>query len=69
MLKMPGSPLLGISSPYAKSGLLFEKYWSHYRRDGSKVLVWQAETMNPQVDPAAHVAAYPVTRAELICSK
>jgi hypothetical protein len=54
MLTVPGSVLLGISSPYAKRGLLYEKHRVHHGRDDSRVLVWQAptETMNPRVDPA-----------------
>jgi hypothetical protein len=49
---LPGM-LIGISSPYAKSGLLFEKYSKHYGRDGD-VLVIKAPTraLNPSIDPA-----------------
>ena len=42
MLTAKGSVLIGISSPYAKRGLLYEKHRDHYGRDDSKVLVWQA---------------------------
>lgn len=60
MLTVPGALLLGISSPYAKRGLLYEKYREHYGRDESKVLVWKASTatMNPQVDAETIAAAY-----------
>lgn len=60
MLTVPGALLLGISSPYARRGLLYEKYKKHFGRDGSKVLVWQADTqtMNPQVDAGVIKEAY-----------
>ena len=60
MLTVPGALLLGISSPYARRGLLFEKYKQHFGKDDSNVLVWQAPTekMNPLVDRDAIAAAY-----------
>jgi len=60
MLTVPGALLLGISSPYAKRGLLYEKYRSHFGHDDAKVLVWQADTqtMNPEVDANVIVEAY-----------
>lgn len=47
-----GALLIGISSPYAKRGLLYEKYRRHHGDDETRVLVWQActATMNPAVD-------------------
>mgnify|MGYP003700527073 CR=1 FL=1 len=50
--KKHGALLIGISSPYAKKGLLYEKYKQHFGDNTSKVLVWQADTqtMNPVVD-------------------
>ncbi|MCT8974952.1 hypothetical protein MUB46_24115, partial [Microbaculum sp. A6E488] len=47
---MPGAMLIGISSPHARKGLLWEKYRTHYGHPGS-VLVAQAPTwvMNPTV--------------------
>jgi len=59
MLTVPGA-LLGISSPYSKRGLLYEKYRTHHGRDDAKVLVWQADTqtMNPQVDADTIADAY-----------
>jgi hypothetical protein len=55
MLTAPGSILVGLSSPYAKKGLLFEKFRDHYSHDDPRVLVWKAPTerMNPQVDSEA----------------
>ena len=60
MITQPGSLLIGLSSPYAKKGLLYEKYRDHFGRDDSKVLIWQGETatMNPQVDKEEIEAAY-----------
>jgi hypothetical protein len=47
---MPGAMIIGISSPYARRGLLWNKYQRHYGVDGN-VLVVQAPTwvMNPTV--------------------
>jgi hypothetical protein len=60
MLTVPGALLIGLSSPYAKRGLLFEKFKEHFGRDDARVLVWQASTekMNPQVDKDIIAAAY-----------
>lgn len=47
---MPGAMIIGISSPYARRGLLWRQYSRHYGKDGN-VLVVQAPTwlMNPTV--------------------
>ncbi len=71
MITVPSALLLGVSSPYAKRGALFEAYREHYGRDGDPVLVWQADTraMNPTAsvqliedeyarDPSAAAAEY-----------
>lgn len=49
---MPGSMIIGNSSPYRKAGLLHKKYRDHYGKPG-KVLVIQAPTsiLNPTIDP------------------
>jgi hypothetical protein len=70
MLTIPGSMLIGLSSPYARRGVLWERYRTHYGKDGP-VLVWKAPTlvMNPTADaeeiakafaedPAAAAAEY-----------
>jgi hypothetical protein len=70
MATIPGSLLLALSSPYKRSGPLYEQYRRHYGHD-SPVLVVQAatRTMNPSVpqsvmdraferDPAAAQAEY-----------
>jgi hypothetical protein len=60
MITQPGALLIGLSSPYGKKGLLFEKHRDHWGRDNSNVLVWQAptEVMNPQVDREEIKQAY-----------
>ena len=71
MATIPGALLLGLSSPYKRSGPLYEAYKHHYGHDESPVLVVQADTrtMNPSVpqrvidramalDPAAATAEY-----------
>lgn len=53
LVTMPGSMVIGISSPYRKAGLLYKKYRDHYGKP-SKVLVVKAPTelLNPTIDPA-----------------
>lgn len=71
MLTVPNAMLVGISSPHARRGILWEAYAKHYGKDDDPVLVWQAptRTMNPTVpqdeidlayeeDPAAAAAEY-----------
>lgn len=50
----PESMIIGISSPYKKAGLLYEKYTKHFGKDSDRVLVIQAPSiiMNPTLDPA-----------------
>jgi hypothetical protein len=47
---MPGAMIIGISSPYARRGLLWQKFSKHYGKTGN-VLVVKAPTwvMNPNV--------------------
>jgi hypothetical protein len=51
---LPDSMLIGICSPYRKSGLLFEKWKAHYGKDDDRTLAIQAESLQlkPTVDPA-----------------
>ena len=71
MATIPGALLLGLSSPYKRSGPLYNAYKRHYGHGDSPVLVIQAatRTMNPTVpqrviddamdrDPAAASAEY-----------
>ncbi|MBY0383245.1 MAG: hypothetical protein K2W78_15155 [Xanthobacteraceae bacterium] len=48
---IPGSMLVGISSPYRKTGLLFRKFRQHYGRNDDNVLVIRAptRTLNPTI--------------------
>jgi hypothetical protein len=48
---IPDSLLLCISSPWARSGPLYEAFSRHHGRDDSDVLVWNADTrtMNPTI--------------------
>jgi hypothetical protein len=68
---IPGAVVLGISSPYARRGVLYEAHRDHFGKDGDPVLVWQAPTrvMNPTVpqkiiddaterDPSSAAAEY-----------
>jgi hypothetical protein len=68
MATIPGALLLGISTPYARRGALWEAYRQHYGRDGDPVLVWQAgtRTMNPTVDPRVIDAAYETDAATAV---
>src|ERR1700736_1763760 len=51
LASIPGSIIIGISSPYRKSGLLYKKFKEHYGRDGD-VLVIKAptRTLNPLIE-------------------
>jgi hypothetical protein len=53
LARMPGSMLIGISTPHAKRGLLYRKFKEHYGRDGD-VLVIKAPSIvfNPTLDQA-----------------
>jgi hypothetical protein len=48
---IPGALLVMISSPYRKSGLLWEKYRKHYGKDGDVlVIVAPSKVLNPTLD-------------------
>ena len=46
--------IIGISSPYMKSGLLFDKHQKHFGQDNDDIVVVQAASrvLNPTIDPA-----------------
>lgn len=52
MATIPQAQLFGISSPYAKSGLLYKKFVDKFGKDDDDVLVIQAPShvMNPTLD-------------------
>jgi hypothetical protein len=51
MATIPNSLLLVISSPYARSGVLYEHHRDYYGKDDGEILVWQSPTrvMNPTI--------------------
>ncbi len=57
-LATTGGLLLGISTPYARRGVLWQAFAKHYAKDASPVMVWRApsRSMNPDL-PARLVAA------------
>lgn len=48
---IPDSLLIGISTPYSRSGVLYEQFKKHYGKAGGP-LIWKAPTtmMNPTID-------------------
>jgi hypothetical protein len=54
MATLQGSMLIGISSPYRRAGLLYQKFKDHYGKDGGDILVIRAPTavLNPTIDAA-----------------
>ena len=46
---IPHAPIIGISSRYARSGLLYEALRDHHGKDDARILTWSAgtEDMNP----------------------
>ncbi len=53
LITVRGSRLYGISSPYARRGILWQAFEEHFAKDDSDVLVWNADTLslNPTVNP------------------
>jgi hypothetical protein len=51
MATIPNSKLIVISSPYARSGVLYEVHRDYFGSDDKDILVWQADTrtMNPTI--------------------
>jgi hypothetical protein len=52
LARLPGSIVIGISTPYRKKGLLWKKFKKHFGKDDGDVLVIRAATrqMNPTID-------------------
>jgi hypothetical protein len=53
-----GGLIVGLSTPYARRGVVYRAFEQHYGKDGSPVLVWKADsrTMNPEL-PAELIEA------------
>jgi hypothetical protein len=66
---LPNSMIVGISSPYKKSGLLYSKVKDHYGVNDDSVLVICAESrqLNPTLDPAIIERALATDRAAAEC--
>ncbi|WP_447979027.1 hypothetical protein [Candidatus Nitrospira bockiana] len=60
MATIPGALLLGLSSPYRRSGVLYEAYRRHFGQDDDPILVLQAGTriMNPTIPERVISSAY-----------
>jgi hypothetical protein len=60
LITVPRSRLYGISSPYARRGILWQAYEQHWGKDGSDVLVFVSDTLslNPMVDVREIERAY-----------
>lgn len=60
MLTIPGSMLIGLSSPYARRGVLWEQYEKHFGTESARVFIWQSDTlgMNPTADREEIANAY-----------
>jgi hypothetical protein len=55
LLTVPGARVYGISSPYARRGILWKAYAQHWGQDGSDVLVFSAAStsLNPTLEAEA----------------
>jgi len=53
MLGIANALIIGISSTYARKGLLWQKFKKHFGVDGDRILFWKATTtdMRPSTDP------------------
>ncbi len=60
MATIPNALLLGISSPFARKGVLYNAHKEHFGKDSPDTLVWQADSksMNPLLPEAVIAAAY-----------
>lgn len=60
MTTIPNAKILGISSPYSRTGLLYEMHRDYYGQSDPDILIWQAPTdvMNPSIDKKVVAKAY-----------
>jgi hypothetical protein len=65
MSTIPNALLLGVSSPYARRGLLWNMFKNHYGQPNAEVLVWKSPTldMNPTVSRLTIMKAYALDAA------
>jgi hypothetical protein len=59
-LTIPNAMIVGVSSPYAKRGVLFEAHKTYFGKNSADTLVWQADSrsMNPSLPESVIAAAY-----------
>jgi hypothetical protein len=51
LMTLPGSMIVGISSPYRRAGLLSQKYKDHFGKDGNNLVVQAtSKQLNPTLD-------------------
>lgn len=55
MANIPGSLLVGMSSPYAQRGLLFQKHEELWGQERDDALYWKADTLTMHDTPAIRV--------------
>jgi hypothetical protein len=66
LLTLPSSMLIAISSPYRRSGILFEKWKRHYGQDGDVLVIRAASRlMNPTLDQRRSTALSPMIEPPL----
>jgi len=60
LASIPGAILLNASSPYRKTGVLYNSFKRNFGRDDARVLVWRGTTleMNSSLDPAIVAEAF-----------
>jgi hypothetical protein len=71
LMTLPGSMIIGISSPYRRSGLLYQKYKDHFGKDGDTLVIQAtSKQLNPTLDDAIIAQALAddpaAARAELL---
>lgn len=54
LARTPGALLVAISSPYSRTGPMWQMFSKYYGRDDARILIWKSQTdlMNPQFDQA-----------------
>jgi hypothetical protein len=52
MANVPHALTVGLSSPYARRGVFYQKYKDHYAQESDRILVWNADTRTMHDTPA-----------------